>query len=201
MRVADALALAETIGMFQQAKEIHDFAEWLAARRPHHVIEIGTLKGGTAALWHSLCSGRVVTVDLPNGRFGGADHGLTDAVCARRNLDLNEQFTRILPIVGRSQDASTVLAVKHALWGELADVLFIDGDHTLPGVATDFFHYSQLVKPGGVIAFHDVLDTPMHREHGCFVHVLWENLVATSGMSSLEFVCNGPWGGIGVLIK
>lgn len=37
------------------------------------------------------------------------------------------------------------------------DFAFIDGDHTYEGVKADFLNYGNLVRPGGVIAFHDIL--------------------------------------------
>jgi hypothetical protein len=37
------------------------------------------------------------------------------------------------------------------------DFLYIDADHTYPGVSADFDNYSRFVRPGGLIAFHDIL--------------------------------------------
>ena len=40
------------------------------------------------------------------------------------------------------------------------DFLFIDGDHT--GVGRDYEMYRDLVRPGGLIAFHDIVaDQPV----------------------------------------
>jgi len=36
-------------------------------------------------------------------------------------------------------------------------VLFPDGDHSYEGVKRDFEMYSPLVRPGGIIAFHDTV--------------------------------------------
>lgn len=36
------------------------------------------------------------------------------------------------------------------------DILFIDGDHTHPGVDADF-RYADLVRPGGIIFVHDII--------------------------------------------
>jgi predicted O-methyltransferase YrrM len=38
------------------------------------------------------------------------------------------------------------------------DVLFIDGDHTYDGVKADYQMYRPLVRKGGLIAFHDIVD-------------------------------------------
>ena len=40
--------------------------------------------------------------------------------------------------------------------GEPLDLLFIDGDHSYDGVRADFELYGRLVRPGGLIALHDV---------------------------------------------
>jgi hypothetical protein len=37
------------------------------------------------------------------------------------------------------------------------DILFIDGDHSYEGVKADFLAYSSMVRPGGLIAFHDIV--------------------------------------------
>ena len=52
-------------------------------------------------------------------------------------------------------------------------MLFIDGDHTKEGVKEDFESYSDLVKHGGWVVFHDILDTLIHREAGCYVSKFW----------------------------
>ena len=36
------------------------------------------------------------------------------------------------------------------------DLLFIDGDHQYASVLTDWLLYSPLVRPGGLVAFHDI---------------------------------------------
>lgn len=46
--------------------------------------------------------------------------------------------------------------------GPIFDCVFIDADHTLDGVRHDFERYSQLVRPGGVIAMHDALKRPTY---------------------------------------
>ena len=40
------------------------------------------------------------------------------------------------------------------------DFVFIDGDHTYEGVKSDFLNYGPLVRPGGIIGFHDILPRP-----------------------------------------
>jgi predicted O-methyltransferase YrrM len=199
-KVYNALDVAWKIGMHQHEGEIGPFAMWLESRKPHHVLEIGTLKGGTAALWHEIASGYVVSIDLPNGRFGGADHGYTDEAVAKRNAELEDRFPRIITLALDSHDVhSPQIAANHIADKEpsLFDFLFIDGDHTYEGVKRDYEVYSPLVRAGGIIAFHDVLDTAVHRAAGCDVARFWNELPEHKAVFSID----GPWGGIGVTFK
>lgn len=185
------------VGMHQHRGEIEPFAAWLAARKPRHVIEIGTLHGGTATMFHQLCMGQVITIDLPGGRFGGADHNLDLARCQERGARLRASCSRVYPVLGDSHDPKTVEAVRGLLGGQRADLLFIDGDHTYEGVRRDYELYAPLVREGGVIAFHDILDTPQHRAAGCRVDQLWLELPGHKAAFSI----NGAWGAIGVTFK
>lgn len=40
------------------------------------------------------------------------------------------------------------------------DFVFIDGDHSLTGIAADWNYWRSRVKPGGIVALHDTLLTP-----------------------------------------
>jgi predicted O-methyltransferase YrrM len=46
--------------------------------------------------------------------------------------------------------------VVKELDGNPLDVLFIDGDHSYEGVRADFEQYAPLVRPGGIVALHDI---------------------------------------------
>lgn len=39
--------------------------------------------------------------------------------------------------------------------GRKFDLVFIDGDHSSEGISNDYFYAMQLIRPGGMIAFHD----------------------------------------------
>jgi predicted O-methyltransferase YrrM len=63
-------------------------------------------------------------------------------------------------ILGDSGAPSTVARVKEAVCGSV-DFLFIDGDHRYDGVRRDFESYAPLVRPGGLIAIHDIVPGPV----------------------------------------
>jgi len=205
--VASALAAANAAGMHQNPGEIARFAEWLVSRGPvKHALEIGTLKGGTATLWHGLCSGAVISVDLPSGRWGGADHGFDGEGATRRNADLTSKLDRFVGVLGDSSSLNVAHIVKQMVkvaatrWGgePLVDLLFIDGDHSFDGVVTDYALYSPLVKPGGVIAFHDVSRTYVHDRDGVEVARFWD---AIPGHKELFVDKGAAWGGIGAVVR
>lgn len=197
MTIQEALEVAYGIGMHQHREEIEPFAAWLTERKPHHVIEIGTLHGGTAALWHAVATGLVISVDKPDGRWGGASHHYSWSRAEERNRQLRDRFPRFRGVLGDSGDVTVYDEVRGYLGREQADLLFVDGDHSFLGVSTDYALYSRLVAPGGVIAFHDVDDTEMHARDGVDVGRFFQSIPGHKRVLS----CGAPWGGIGVSFR
>lgn len=198
-QIDNAVRTGFEVGMFQHPDEIIPFCEWLNEKigELENVIEIGTLHGGTAAMWHCMSRGIVMTLDLPEGRWGGADHNYPERY-QDRNTRLRRLFPRIIPLTGDSHVHTMTNAVGHILGGDKVDLLFIDGDHSYYGVDRDYTMYHQFVRSGGVIAFHDIADTEMHTRDGVEVRKFFEdNLIATK----YRWICNGPWGGIGAVRK
>jgi predicted O-methyltransferase YrrM len=56
---------------------------------------------------------------------------------------------KVHPLVGRSDEILPVLAP------EQFDLIFIDADHSYEGVRADIELSLPLLRPGGVLAFHD----------------------------------------------
>lgn len=199
--IENALVFGFGIGMHQHVVELRDFLRWLASRPVDDglgpVIEIGTLHGGTAAMWSKLTAGPIVTIDKPEGRFGGADHGLDLSACLRRSEFLRSISKSIHPVIGDSHDPAVFATVESILDGRKAGLLFIDGDHTLEGVRADHLDYSALVADGGIIAFHDVDETAVHEKAGCHVHRYWRELPEPKYVFSI----GADWGGIGAIVK
>jgi hypothetical protein len=59
---------------------------------------------------------------------------------------------------GDSSHPLTLRRLRRRLRGRQLDLLLIDGDHTWAGVRQDFLNYRELVRDGGLIAFHDICD-------------------------------------------
>lgn len=182
-----------SFGMFQHREEIEQFLRWLTRRPIGHVMEIGTHTGGTTACLGLASDGKVVSLDLPNGPWGG----LSAAACDARNRRLQELLEgRFTGLLADSQSCQTPAIVEAALGAEL-DLLFIDGDHSYLGARHDFTTYGHFVRSGGVIAFHDVNDTLFHRDRGVMVSKLWGELRGEKHLFSIE----ADWGGIGAWVK
>jgi len=197
-RLVDAAydnALAHGFPMAQYRDEITGAARWLLGQAPlRRVLEIGTHQGGTAAFWCELAD-HVISVDLPDGPFGGLDKGAAEVRNARL-LRTYANYARFTGILGDSRASSTLHLVEHALDGEKLDLLFIDGDHRYEGVKGDLALYRRFVRPGGVVLFHDIVDTPFIREQGAEVYKLWPELRG----DKREFrVAGGDFGGLGAL--
>lgn len=48
-----------------------------------------------------------------------------------------------------------IVWLKRVLKGQQIDFLFIDGDHSIEGVTSDWESFSPFVRSGGIVAFHD----------------------------------------------
>jgi len=185
-------------GMFQHQQEVEDFLAWLRLTLPGgrelgHVVEIGAHRGGTTAMFCALSAGRVLSIDLPLGPWGGV--GLDYATA--RNDKLLEHYPHFNAILGDSHNPSICAQAQQTLCE--VDLLFIDGDHSHFGVRTDFVDYKWMVRKGGVIAFHDINDTQYHRDRGVMVAAFFKELENSYDLN--RFTINAEWGGIGAIIK
>jgi predicted O-methyltransferase YrrM len=101
-------------------------------------------------------------------------------------------------VIGNSHHKGTFSRLRETLAGDLADVLFIDADHTYEGVHADYHGYRPLVAPGGLIVFHDIVVHPHIPTVG--VHQLWTEI--SYRWPSTQIITDAePWGGIGILVN
>ncbi|MCF6355891.1 MAG: class I SAM-dependent methyltransferase [Candidatus Polarisedimenticolaceae bacterium] len=180
----------------QNPVEIEQMFDEVCHLNPERILEIGTAQGGTLYLWTQAASDNasLMSIDLPDGDFGGA--------YASCRAALYKSFARpgqtIWLELADSHLPESRAKVKEYFTGQPIDFAFIDGDHTYEGVKADFNDYGPLVRPGGIIAFHDIL----YRENqpSIRVDILWGEL--KEQYSCTEFI--GPEGsgkkiGIGFL--
>jgi predicted O-methyltransferase YrrM len=192
-QIVDFVFSNPLIRPLQVPSELHRFAEIVASICPESVLEIGTFQGGTLCMFARLSAPRatIISIDLPGGKFGGGQTSLRSLLYHM----FGRVFQRMHLIRGDSHSEEVSAKVEHIT--QSLDVLFIDGDHTYEGVKHDFLSYSALVRPGGIVAFHDIAE---HRkETSGDVPRFW-NEVKTSHRHE-EIIDNREqeWGGIGVL--
>ena len=169
----------------QVRSEIIQLAELIKQRQPRQVVEIGTAQGGTLFLWCRLAHPEAVicSLDLPGGIHGGGYPYWKSWIYQR--FPLAAQKLHLLR--GDSHKPEMLAQLKSVLPGDgRVDFLFIDGDHTYDGVKADFEMYSGLVRPGGLIVFHDICKHP--EALNCHVDHFWEEV--KQGRQSREFIEN-----------
>jgi predicted O-methyltransferase YrrM len=177
----------------QVRSELRDFLSLVEEAQPQAILEIGTALGGTLFTLTRVAApdAIIVSVDLSSADrvFGGG------RVEQRRRLyeAFGLEGQRVHFLAGDSQTPGMRRRVEEKLDGRALDVLFIDGDHSLAGVARDFELYRDLVRDGGLIAFHDIVEG--RPELVGDVPAFWRSVKTAA---SLEFVDDPAQGGYGI---
>jgi hypothetical protein len=97
---------------------------------------------------------KILNIDLPEGPFGGGYPEWKIPIYQA----FAKQNQKLYLLKKDSHQQETLEEVKKNLNGNQLDFLFIDGDHSYEGVKKDFEMYSSLVRKGGIIAFHDIIN-------------------------------------------
>lgn len=169
----------------QIPSEITALARRVASIKPRIILEIGTASGGTALIWSKIASEQVITCDLQD---------MHHQAPLFTNFPPPESTCTVTLLSGDSHSASFKQKLADTLGGEQADFLFIDGDHTEPGVTQDYLDYKEFVRPGGLIAFHDIVENqPLAVNQ---VYHLWKRLTPIA--KTEEFVDNPNQCGFGI---
>lgn len=138
--------------LFEDYYIVQNFSEleWLAEKvkdlNPSVILEVGIEKGGTLKVWEQLLR------QDKNSILIGID--LSSSV----SWNTRESKVNIHLIEGNSHDLSMLDKVKEILGDRKVDFVYIDGEHTSPAAKQDFEMYESLVKPGGLVGFHDIGD-------------------------------------------
>jgi predicted O-methyltransferase YrrM len=179
----------------QIRSEILQLTALVQQKKPRVVVEIGTRMGGTLCLWCAAADpeATVVSIDLPGGIHGGGYPNWRKLVY--RRFAQPAQSLHLLRM--DSHQPKTFESLKAILPAAGIDFLFIDGDHTYPGVKMDFDMYTPLVRPGGLVAFHDICSNDQDRTNE--VDKFWREI--RTKYKSLEFIHHPDQAayGIGVL--
>lgn len=131
---------------YQHESELTALCDFLTVQRTENIqviLEIGTYEGGTAYVWSQLAQKKVICVDL---KFKDPIYRMIKTAVP------------ILEIEGDSQNPDTRKKVKKVLGEDEICLLYIDGDHYYGSCREDYMLYSPLVRDGGWIAFHDIVN-------------------------------------------
>lgn len=153
------------INSVQKRFEIISLVQRVVALNPRNILEIGTCNGGTLFMWANLASSKVVSCDLFKNK--------TRQVLYDKFPPPHSKCT-VRALTGNSHDPEFKQQVYNEFNGEKVDFLFIDGDHSEQGVKSDFYDYKDLVRSGGIIAFHDILQS--QPVEGNQVYYFWNDI-------------------------
>lgn len=185
--------IAENELRSQDTSEFEALLDLFVELRPSRFIEIGCMYGWSLRhfIHYAPKGSKVLAIDLPVAE--------DDPRAATQKYNREQLWPLwaaekncVLHVIADVSQKNSSLEQADVFFGqESVDFLFIDGGHTYDEVQSDFEMYGQLVRPGGVVAFHDIAEAsyPGTRR-------LWEEV--RSQAEYVEFI-SGPTAGIGAL--
>ena len=177
----------------QIAWELCEMLQEMDAIDVHNVLEIGTMYGGTLLhlIEHAADDAQIIAVD-----WGSHNWRPPVEFDPRVWRDWVRAGQRLHYVEGDSHDPAIVDAIREMM--PVVDFLLIDGDHTYEGVTADFHAYGPLVRPGGLIVFHDLVTPNNGRQDHIQVIRLWREIQA-AGYKTREIRSGDERCGIGVV--
>jgi predicted O-methyltransferase YrrM len=169
----------------QVPSELRAFVALIREDAPSRLLEIGTAKGGT--LYALACA------SAPTSRVLSLDVDQPSAARLRLYRHFAGRGRTIDVLVGDSRLEATRAQALDFFRHQPLDVLFIDGDHAYESVKRDYELYGPLVRSGGIVALHDIVDGRDDLVGG--VPRLWRE---TSFVSHQELVESRAQGGYGI---
>ena len=178
----------------QDEMEFYIFCQQIAniTNKTSIYLEIGSRQGGSLYVASGFLpkGSTIISIDLPNARWGMQNSEIRlNTVCN----ELDNEGYNVHKILADSTSAKAKQRLATLLKNDYIDVLFIDGDHTIDVVTSDWNTYSPMVR-NGIIAFHDIVHS--NDETGVEVGQLWSSLRTKYKYLEIVFVH-----GIGVIWK
>ncbi len=146
-----------------EAYELYRLAKHYTPETEPIVVELGSFKGKSSVM---LAGGlkekknaKLYCID-PFGKDEDSDEQrkIYDPILARDQRGLREIFEESISHSGVSHLVFPIQGYSFEIvrsWNTPIDLLFIDASHAYPFVLRDFETWFPLVKPHGVVAFHD----------------------------------------------
>jgi len=155
--------------ILQNPAEVDVVYELVEAIQPEVFVEIGSAHGGTLAIYAGACAegATVISVDYCLNRSYAASLDRTIEM-------LNAAGWYAALVMGDSRSGETAAKLDRLLAGRQIDFLHVDGCHREDVCLSDWRTYGPLVRPGGLVAFHDIAFEP---EAGA--RAAWDQIKAT----------------------
>jgi predicted O-methyltransferase YrrM len=142
-----------------------DVEAWILAvlaKRALHMFEFGTCTGKTSYLWsrNSSPGARVVTLTLLPSQQGQYKDAPGDAATDTQHALVESTFVDFLYTGTPAAAAITQLygdskEFDDSPYHDWADLVFVDGSHAKSYVESDSHKAMRMVKPGGLVLWHD----------------------------------------------
>lgn len=117
---------------------------------PQKILEIGTLDGKfTRELSALFPNSLITTIDLPSDRGFGNEYGWENPEAYVLEREKNLRGRRNIKFVEAD-------SLELSTWVERFDLIWVDGDHSLPTVAIDIANALRLVTKNGMVIIDDV---------------------------------------------
>lgn len=162
------------------------------ARPSFRILEIGVREGGSLYQWmkNAAAGSFILAIDLPMGKWGSPNS---------LKPDDGEQWAHEFgqQLIYLRQDSHDQHTLFMATSLQPYDFIFIDGDHTEEGVRSDYMEYGKLVRPGGIIAIHDIVRDKTDKN--IRVWKLWREIKPTIRHKELRSMPYQKTRGIGVV--
>jgi predicted O-methyltransferase YrrM len=146
-RIEGFLSLNEAAALYRFAASLH---------RNSTIIEIGCWKGkSTYCLAKGLRLGKIYVIDPFN--CAGDEDSRPAYLRTMGCKPLRQQFSDVMAELGVSQKIKVLEGLSSQFVDHVrnADMLFIDGDHSVEWCTFDFKHYAPNLKLGGLLLIHD----------------------------------------------
>jgi predicted O-methyltransferase YrrM len=162
-----------------EAEALYETADAAAVAGP--ILEVGTYCG-KSAVWLGAAAqrhgGHVFTVDHHRGSeenqpgWEWHDADLVDPTSGR--MDTLPFFRRTIAAAGLEDTVIAVVgqsATVAKLWSTPLAMVFIDGGHAVEHCIADYKGWAPHVRPGGVLAIHDVFTDPADGGQAPYEHI------------------------------
>ncbi len=161
--VEGAVAAASKVDGYMEVDELRYLAT--QAKKATAIVEVGSWKGRSTKALAMATPGVVYAVDNWKGSPGG---DLTEIEATEKGAEniLAEFKRNLAPEIAagkvgiiHADHAEAASMGKAHMGGNVADMVFIDGEHNYEAVKRDIENFLPLVKQGGLICGHDLCPT------------------------------------------